>query len=106
VDRGIDPRGYDPAEEERKRVAAEQARREREEAERRASEERERMAREREERARRAAQENHPAGGAAGVVPGLERRDSVAVGVGRGDTQPKQFTFLGADDDDDEEEEE
>ncbi|AEO70708.1 e18df67f-5a13-4ad2-8edd-cdb43e6eaa11 [Thermothielavioides terrestris] len=99
VDRGIDPRGYDPEEEERKRKAEEQAkkeaeeqaRREREEAERRMREERERMARERE----RARQMEAAAGGG-----GLERRDSVAVGRVN---KPKQFTFLGADDDDDDE---
>jgi hypothetical protein len=92
VDAGIDPKGYDPAEEERKKKEEEQARKEAEErarqereaAERRMREENERMARER-ERARQ-------------MEGGLERRDSVAVGR----PKPKQFTFLGADDDDDE----
>ncbi|KAH6855878.1 vitamin-D-receptor interacting mediator subunit 4-domain-containing protein [Chaetomium sp. MPI-CAGE-AT-0009] len=95
VDAGIEPRGYDPAEEAARRAAEEQARRdaeerarlEREAADRRAREERERMARERE----LARQRN---GGGE-----LERRDSVAVGRDK----PKQFTFLGSDDDDDEE---
>jgi hypothetical protein len=104
VDRGINPKNYDPEEEERKRIAEEQARkeaeeqarREREEAERRMREERERMARER-ERARQ--MEAAAAGGSDG------RRDSVAVGLERAANKPKQFTFLGADDDDDDEEE-
>lgn len=90
---GIDPKGYDPAEEERKKreeeqarkEAEERARQEREAAERRMREERERMARER-ERARQ-------------MEGGLDRRDSVAVGRAK----PKQFTFLGADDDDEDE---
>ncbi|KAL2142648.1 hypothetical protein VTI28DRAFT_862 [Corynascus sepedonium] len=98
VDAGIDPKGYDPEEEERRRKAEEQARREAEErarqereaAERRMREERERMARERELARQR---ELEAAGG-------LDRRDSVAVGR----EKPKQFTFLGADDDDDEDE--
>ncbi|KAK4238681.1 vitamin-D-receptor interacting mediator subunit 4-domain-containing protein [Achaetomium macrosporum] len=106
VDKGIDPKNYDPAEEERKRVAEEQAkkeaeeqaRREREEAERRMREERERMARERE----RARQMEAVASGAGGR--GAERRDSVAVGMGRAANKPKQFTFLGADDDDEDDE--
>ncbi|KAK4125852.1 hypothetical protein N657DRAFT_632047 [Parathielavia appendiculata] len=100
VDAGIDPRGYDPEEEERKKQAEEQAkkeaeeraRQEREAAERRMREERERMARER-ERARQQME-----GGA-----GADRRDSV-VGAGPRASKPKQFTFLGADDDDDEDE--
>ncbi|KAK3352262.1 vitamin-D-receptor interacting mediator subunit 4-domain-containing protein [Lasiosphaeria hispida] len=93
ADRGVDPRGYDPEEEEARRVeeerakkeAEEAARVEREEAERRMREERERMARDR-ERARQEA----------------ERRGSVAVGGARVTTAKSQFTFLdGLDDDDD-----
>ncbi|KAK3324493.1 vitamin-D-receptor interacting mediator subunit 4-domain-containing protein [Cercophora scortea] len=97
MDRGIDPKGYDPEEEEERKRAEEQARKEadekarvdREEAERRAREDRERMARER-ERARQEA----------------ERRGSVMGGAGIGSQQPKsQFTFLdGLDDDDDDDE--
>ncbi|KAK4155848.1 vitamin-D-receptor interacting mediator subunit 4-domain-containing protein [Chaetomidium leptoderma] len=106
VDAGIDPRGYDPAEEERKRKAEEQAKKEAEErarqerdaAERRMREERERMARER-ERARQME------GAGAGGGGGAERRDSVAIGGGAA-RKPKQFTFLGGDDDDDDEEDE
>ncbi|KAL2177806.1 vitamin-D-receptor interacting mediator subunit 4-domain-containing protein [Thermothelomyces heterothallicus CBS 202.75] len=102
VDAGIDPKGYDPEEEERKRKAEEQARREAEErarqereaAERRVREERERMARERELARQRE--------GEAAAAGGLERRDSVAVGRAK----PKQFTFLGADDDDDDDDDE
>jgi hypothetical protein len=98
VDSGIDPRGYDPEEEERKKKAEEQAkkeaeeraRQEREAAERRMREERERMARERER-----ARQMEGAG-----APGLERRESVVAGARA--NKPKQFTFLGADDDDDE----
>ncbi|EAQ87393.1 hypothetical protein CHGG_04012 [Chaetomium globosum CBS 148.51] len=100
VDAGIEPRGYDPAEQERRRVAEEKARREaeerarleREEAERKGREERERMARERE------AARLRNAGGADGDG---ERRESVAVAR----PKPKQFTFLGADDDEDDEDE-
>lgn len=90
ADRGTDPRGFDPEEEEQRKrdeeqarkEAEEQARLEREEADRRMREERERMAREREE---------------------AHRRGSVAVGSSQGG-QKSQFTFLdGLDDDDDDE---
>ncbi|KAK0721949.1 vitamin-D-receptor interacting mediator subunit 4-domain-containing protein [Lasiosphaeria miniovina] len=89
---GIDPRGYDPEEEEQRKKEEEQARKEaeerarqeREEAERRMHEERERMARER-ERSRAEA----------------ERRSSVATGFVQAPAKA-QFTFLdGLDDDDD-----
>ncbi|KAL1839654.1 hypothetical protein VTJ49DRAFT_1264 [Mycothermus thermophilus] len=101
VDSGINPKGYDPAEEERRRKLAEEEERERlrreaeerEERERRMREERERMARER-ERARMQSQQE------GGLVPGLERRESL-LATGGGGQKPKQFTFLGADDDDD-----
>ncbi|KAH6634667.1 vitamin-D-receptor interacting mediator subunit 4-domain-containing protein [Chaetomium sp. MPI-SDFR-AT-0129] len=91
IDAGIDPKGYDPGEVERKKQEEEQARKdaeerarqEREAAEQRMREERERMARERELARQREG--------------GSDRRDSVAVGSAK----PKQFTFLGADDDDD-----
>jgi hypothetical protein len=90
-DSGINPRGYDPEEEERrkkeeeqaKKEAEERARLEREEAERRMRQERERMARERERDRQLEA----------------ERRGSTA-----GPKQPKsQFAFLDLDDDDDDE---
>jgi len=92
-DNGIDPKGYDPEEEEKRKREEEQARleeeerarQEREEADRRMRQERERMARER-ERDRQEA----------------ERRGSVAGGSAR--PQPKQqFAFLDLDDDDDDE---
>lgn len=129
AERGIDPRGYDPAAEERRRQAEEQRRREaeereREEAERRMREERERIARERErERERQRRQQAEmmaaSAGTGAGAPPGLERRESVRVGVGAaaagaaaeaaagggGGRAPQQFTFLGGDDDDEDEDE-
>jgi hypothetical protein len=102
VDSGIDPKGYDPVEEERRKKQAEEEERERlrreaeerEAAERRMQAERERMMREREQARLQAQRE----GG--GLVPGLERRESLVAG-GMGGGKPKQFTFLGADDDDD-----
>ncbi|KAK4184609.1 putative mediator of RNA polymerase II transcription subunit 4 [Podospora australis] len=105
INQGIDPKNYDPEEEERKRLQEEEARREaeekarqeREEQERRNREERERMARDMEARRQQQQEEER-------------RRSSVAVagmsGSGGGGSatspsKPKQFTFL--DDDDDEE---
>ncbi|KAM7207758.1 Vitamin-D-receptor interacting Mediator subunit 4 domain containing protein [Naviculisporaceae sp. PSN 640] len=101
VDSGIDPKGYDPEEEARRKEAEElarkeadeAARREREEAERRMREERERMIRDR-ERARQEA----------------ERRGSVMEGgstgaTGAGRQQKTQFAFLGGDDEDDDDDE-
>ena len=90
ADRGIDPKGYDPDEEEQrkreeeqaKKDAEELARKKREEDERRHREEQERMAR---ERAR--AQE-------------ADRRGSMAASSSAG--APKQFAFLDLDDDDEE----
>ncbi|KAK3294126.1 vitamin-D-receptor interacting mediator subunit 4-domain-containing protein [Chaetomium fimeti] len=107
VDAGIDPRGYDPEEEARRRQAEEQARRDAEErarldreaAEKRAREESDRMARDRElARQRNGAGAGAGAGAGGGAGGELERRDSVAVGRDK----PKQFTFLGSDDDEDE----
>jgi len=91
VERGMDPKGYDPEEEEQrkrdeeqaKKEAEERARLEHEEAERRMQEERARMARER-ERARQEA----------------ERRGSVAEPVGQ---KKSQFSFIDMDDEDDDE---
>ena len=96
ADRGINPRGYDPEEEERRRKEEEQARKEaeeraileREEADRRMREERERMAREREEARRREAERSGSISGA----PGGPRPAQPPKG---------QFTFLGVGDDDD-----
>jgi len=97
VDKGIDPRGYDPEFEEQRRKdaereAEERAKQEREEAERRAREEAERIARQRELERQRARESM-----AAAAEEG--RRDSVVGGPAAG--KPKQFTFLGGDDDDD-----
>lgn len=101
VDNGIDPRGYDPEEEARRKEAEglarkeadEAARREREEAERRMREERERMIRDR-ERARQEAERR-------GSV--MEAGGTGAIGAGR--QQKKQFAFLGGDDEDDDDDE-
>ncbi|KAK0627455.1 vitamin-D-receptor interacting mediator subunit 4-domain-containing protein [Immersiella caudata] len=92
-DSGIDPKGYDPEEEERrkkeeeqaKKEAEERARLEREEADRRMREEQARMARERERDRQLEA----------------ERRGSVAGGP---KPTNQQFSFLGMDDDDDDDE--
>ncbi|KAK4099204.1 hypothetical protein N658DRAFT_498566 [Parathielavia hyrcaniae] len=114
VDAGIDPRGYDPEKEERRRQAEEQARKEAEErarqerevAERRMREERERMARER-ERARMQQQMQQQMEGAGAGAAGVDgRRDGGGGVAGAGTDKPKQFTFLGADDDDDDDEDE
>lgn len=95
VDRNMDPKGYDPEEIERRRLAEEQARLEQEEAERRERIERDR-ARElerREEAARRAAE--MAAGGGNSGAGG-------SGGAGAAPAQPKgQFQFLDDDDDDD-----
>ncbi|KAK3398399.1 vitamin-D-receptor interacting mediator subunit 4-domain-containing protein [Sordaria brevicollis] len=104
ISRAMDPKGYDPEEEERRKKEEEEARkeaeeraiREREEEEKRMREERERMARER-ERARReeAERSGSISGPSAGAGPGAV--SSSGSGGGR-----SQFTFLdGMDDDDD-----
>jgi hypothetical protein len=93
-DSGIDPKGYDPEEEERRKKEEEQAKKEaedrarleREEADRRMQEEQARMARERERDRQLEA----------------ERRGSVAGGSRPQANQ--QFSFLGMDDDDDDDE--
>ncbi|KAK0643884.1 vitamin-D-receptor interacting mediator subunit 4-domain-containing protein [Cercophora newfieldiana] len=92
-DTGIDPKGYDPEEVERRKKEEEQAKKEeeerarleREEADRRMRQERERMARERERDRQLEA----------------ERRGSVAGGSRP--QQKQQFAFLDLDDDDDDE---
>lgn len=103
VDSGIDPKGYDPEEEARRKEEEEQARKEadeaarleREEAERRMREERERMARDREQ-ARQEAERR-------GSVIGGPGEGGVAAHGGRPPQQKekKQFAFLGGDDEDD-----
>lgn len=109
VNRGIDPKNYDPEEEERRKKeeeqarkeAEEQARQEREEHERRRREEVERMMRER-EAARQAEAGAAGGGGAGGSISGPSAGAPPSV------QRPaaKQFTFLDADDDDDDDEEE
>ncbi|KAK4231018.1 vitamin-D-receptor interacting mediator subunit 4-domain-containing protein [Podospora fimiseda] len=99
INRGIDPKIYDPEEEERKKKeeeqtrkeAEEQARREREEQERRVREERERMMKEHAEAARQA-----EAAAAEGAAPS-------STGSAMKPPPPKQFQFLDDDDDDDDE---
>ncbi|KAM7184486.1 Vitamin-D-receptor interacting Mediator subunit 4 domain containing protein [Rhypophila sp. PSN 637] len=106
VDEGINPLGYDPEEEIRKREqeelarkeADELARREREEAERRMREERERMARDR-ERARQEAERRGSVIGGVGNMPGGSTSPAVERGA------KKQFLFLGGDDEDDDDDE-
>ncbi|EAA33251.1 hypothetical protein GE21DRAFT_6350 [Neurospora crassa] len=106
VSRAVDPKGYDPEEEERRKKEEEEARkeaeeraiREREEEERRMREERERMARERERARREEAERSGSISGPAAGAPAAAA--SSAGGGGR-----SQFTFLdGMDDDDDDDE--
>ncbi|KAK1783006.1 vitamin-D-receptor interacting mediator subunit 4-domain-containing protein [Copromyces sp. CBS 386.78] len=110
VSRAVDPRGYDPEEEERRKKEEEEARkeaeeraiREREEEERKMREERERMARER-ERARR--EEAERSGSISGPAGGAGAPGAPAVAPGAGGGGRSQFTFLdGMDDDDDDDE--
>jgi len=107
IDGGIEPKGYDPEEEERKREEEEQARKdaeeaarvEREEADRRMREERERMARDR-ERARQEAERRGSVIGGVGILEG----GGAASGAKQQETK-KQFAFLGGDDEDDDDDE-
>ncbi|KAK4213946.1 vitamin-D-receptor interacting mediator subunit 4-domain-containing protein [Rhypophila decipiens] len=109
VDEGINPLGYDPEEEIRKREQEEQARkeadelarREREEAERMMREERERMARDRERARQEAERRGSVIGGGVGIMPGAGGSTSPAVERGA----KKQFLFLGGDDEDDDDDE-
>ncbi|CCC09150.1 hypothetical protein SMACR_03024 [Sordaria macrospora] len=108
ISRAVDPRGYDPEEEERRKKEEEEARkeaeeraiREREEEERKMREERERMARERERIRREEAERSGSISGPAGGAGGAPAAAPSAGGGGR-----SQFTFLdGMDDDDDDDE--
>lgn len=108
ISRAVDPRGYDPEEEERRKKEEEEARkeaeeraiREREEEERKMREERERMARERERIRREEAERSGSISGPAGGAGGAPAAAPSAGGEGR-----SQFTFLdGMDDDDDDDE--
>lgn len=108
ISRAVDPKGYDPEEEERRKKEEEEARkeaeeraiREREEEEKRMREERERMARER-ERARR--EEAERSGSISGPSGAASAPGAPATSAGGGGGR-SQFTFLdGMDDDDDDE---
>ncbi|KAK3985650.1 putative mediator of RNA polymerase II transcription subunit 4 [Cladorrhinum sp. PSN332] len=117
VNRGIDPRNYDPEEEERKKKEEEQARKEadekarqeREEHEQRAREEKERIMREQEGAKQAEAVEAAASGGAAGeAAPGgsISGPSAAVAPPPAGSAArpaPKQFQFLDDDDDDEEE---
>ncbi|KAK4465433.1 putative mediator of RNA polymerase II transcription subunit 4 [Cladorrhinum samala] len=116
VNRGIDPKNYDPEEEERRKKdeeqarkeAEERARQEREEHERRRREEVERMMREREaaRQAEAAAAGGGGGGGGGGAGGGSISGPSAGAPPSVQRPAAKQFTFLDADDDDDDDEEE
>ncbi|KAI6782808.1 Mediator of RNA polymerase II transcription subunit-like protein [Emericellopsis cladophorae] len=99
AEKGIEPRGYDPAEEEERKKREEESRKQKEEEEKLALEERERKIREqrerqwREERERRAAADASRENGT-GVAAAAPARQ-----------EPKQFQFASLDDDDDDDEE-
>ncbi|KAB5572328.1 vitamin-D-receptor interacting mediator subunit 4-domain-containing protein [Coniochaeta sp. 2T2.1] len=102
VNAGVDPVGYDPEEEERKRLAAreEAERREALEAEERRKREEERFARARaaaleRERQRQAAAQAAAAGGEGAGAAGQSSPEA------RRDSKPKQFQFMGGLDDED-----
>ncbi|KAK7741765.1 hypothetical protein SLS53_004829 [Cytospora paraplurivora] len=106
LEQGIDPRGYDPAEEEARRQREEEERREQEEREarereenlRRMREEQARVARERQlerERALEEAQRRGSTGGGGGAGP-----SPTAAGPSA-EPQKRQFQFMGGDLDDD-----
>jgi hypothetical protein len=130
-DRGIDPRGYDPDEEERRRIKAEEERREREERERIQREEEERRMREERDRRRQEIERQREreqleafrrasvvaggiggaATGAAGVGTGVGVGTAASAatagdGVPRSSTagpgEKKQFQFTSIEDEDDE----
>lgn len=104
VEEGIDPRGYDPAEEEARRQREEQERREQEEREalereenlRKMREEQARIARERQRERERLQEEARRRGstGGAGPSPG-------GAGASTEPQKSKQFQFMGDDLDDD-----
>ncbi|KAK4170470.1 vitamin-D-receptor interacting mediator subunit 4-domain-containing protein [Cladorrhinum sp. PSN259] len=113
INRGIDPKGYDPEEEERKKKEEEQARKEaderarqeRAEHERRVREERERMAQEREAaRQAEAVAAGAASAAAGGSISGPSGAGAAAPPGSSSATRPaaKQFTFLDDDDDEDE----
>jgi len=101
AEKGIDPRGYDPAEEEERQRKAEEEQKEREEQEKRELEERERRLREERERQRRERERQQEEWRKASVSgPSPERAPS------RSNTgEKKQFQFRSLDDDLDEDDE-
>lgn len=116
LDQGVDPRGFDPAEEEARRHREEEMRREQEEKEaaereehlRRMREEQARVARER-QRERERAQEEAARRGSSGASAGQAASAAAAAAAEAGrpagttsDAAKKQFHFMGDDDDDDE----
>ncbi|KFH41840.1 Mediator of RNA polymerase II transcription subunit-like protein [Hapsidospora chrysogenum ATCC 11550] len=101
AEKGIDPRGYDPAEEEERQRKAEEEQKEREEQEKRELEERERRLREERERQRRERERQQEEWRKASMSgPSPERAPS------RSNTgEKKQFQFRSLDDDLDEDDE-
>ena len=110
VERGIEPRGYDPAEEEERKRKEEEERKEKEEKEKAEREERERKIMEEREKARQERERQREreqaewrrgsvVSGPAAPVPGLSRTDT-APG------EKKQFQFTNLDDLDDDDDEE
>jgi uncharacterized protein (DUF3084 family) len=97
AEQGIDPKGYDPVEEEERKKTEEEERRAAEEEERKAREERERKTREEREKAWR---EREKAGG----NKEWRREHSMlgAPSATRGPPEKKQFQFTSIDDMDDE----
>ena len=108
TERGIDPKGYDPAEEEERKRREELERKEKEDKEREEREERERKAKEERERARREREreqeewrkQSAAAGIQTGAGPSGPSRSNTEVG------EKKQFQFTSLDDleDDDDDE--
>lgn len=101
TDKGINPRGYDPAAEEAQKKQEEEEAKEREEKERLQREEKEREFREQRERARieeeKAREESYRRAS-------VTQDGTAAPGAGAGAApapQQKQFQFMGGDDDDD-----
>lgn len=115
IDQGIDPSGFDPAEEEARRQREEEMRRDQEEKEaaereenlRRMREEQARIARERQRERERAQEEAARRGSSGASVPAPAATASGGAaaqpaGGASTDAAKKQFHFMGDDDDDDE----
>lgn len=105
TEQGIDPRGYDPAEEEERKLKEEEEKKEREEKERQEREEHERKMLEERERLRqereRQQEEWRRASVAAGVAPAIPSLDRTSTGP----AEKKQFQFTNLDDLDDDDDE-